>query len=173
MKTPGLVRAWLCDRGKRGRRGSDFGKASDARKNEVQVAPEILAKYVDTDVEQPPFWRTLPRVIEITLTDGRLFADMDDRGKVPLIASSEIRFAGLYGLGVEFIPGSPGGLFVQHVTGDYRFVRKVAARRVRVSARSDERASAVPNPRGRGAPSPRGRGRRRHLSRPDGRRRSE
>ena len=55
---------------------------------------------------------------------GRQFADMDDRGKVPLIASSAIRFAGLYGLGVEFIPGSPGGLVVKHVTGDYRFMRK-------------------------------------------------
>src|SRR5262245_5202079 len=100
------------------------GKASDARNNEVPVAPEILAMYVGTYVEQPPFWRTLARVIEITLTDGRLFADMDGRGKVPLIASSEIRFAGLYGLGVEFIRGIPGGLFVKHVTGDYRFVRK-------------------------------------------------
>jgi hypothetical protein len=100
------------------------GKASDERKNEVRVAPEILAKYIGTYEEQRPFWRTLPRVVEITLSDGRLFANMDGRGKVPLIASSETLFAGLNGLGVEFIRGGAGGLFVKHVSGDYRFARK-------------------------------------------------
>jgi hypothetical protein len=49
---------------------------------------------------------------------------MDGRGKVPLIASSDSTFAGLYGLGVEFIPGGSGGLFVKHVPGNYRFARK-------------------------------------------------
>lgn len=48
---------------------------------------------------------------------------MDGRGKVPLIASSTTSFAGLYGLGVEFIQGG-GGLFVKHVSGNYRFARK-------------------------------------------------
>ena len=100
------------------------GKASDGRKGEVQVAPEILAKYIGTYEEQSPFWRAVPRVIEITLANGRLLADMDGRGKVALIASSEIAFAGLYGLGVEFIQGGSGGLFVKHVSGDYRFARK-------------------------------------------------
>ena len=60
-----------------------IGKASDERKGEVQVAPEILAKYVGTYVEQPPLWRTVPRVVEITVSNGRLFGDMDGRGKVP------------------------------------------------------------------------------------------
>jgi hypothetical protein len=100
------------------------GKASDERKNEVRVAPEILAKYIGTYEEQRPFWRSAPRVVEITLSDGRLFAEIDDRGKVPLIASSEITFSGLYGLGVEFIQSGAGGLFVKHVSGDYRFARK-------------------------------------------------
>jgi hypothetical protein len=49
---------------------------------------------------------------------------MDGRGKVPLIASSDTEFSGLYGLGVEFIPGGSGGLFVKHVSGNYRFARK-------------------------------------------------
>ena len=93
-------------------------------KREVQVAPEILAKYVGTYGEQPPFWRTIPRVVEITLENGRLVGDMDGRGKVPLIASSETGFSGLYGLGIEFIQGGSGGLFVKHVSGNYRFVRK-------------------------------------------------
>ena len=100
------------------------GRASDERKGEVQVAPEILVKYVGTYEEQPPFWRAIARVVEITLSNGRLLADMDGRGKVPLIASSETEFAGLYGLGVEFIQGGSGGLFVKHVSGNYRFARK-------------------------------------------------
>jgi hypothetical protein len=41
---------------------------------------------------------------------------MDGRGKVPLIASSETVFSGLYGLGVDFIQGGSGGLFVKHVS---------------------------------------------------------
>ena len=49
---------------------------------------------------------------------------MDDRGNVPLIATSETSFTGLYGLGVEFIEGGAGGLFVKHVSGNYRFGRK-------------------------------------------------
>ncbi len=49
---------------------------------------------------------------------------MDGRGDVPLIGSSETSFTGLYGLGVEFIEGGVGGLFVKHVSGNYRFARK-------------------------------------------------
>ena len=100
------------------------GKASDERKTEVAVASGILAKYVGTYEEQRPFWRTIPRIVEITVSDGRLFGDMDGRGKAPLIASSETIFSGLYGLGVEFIQGGSGGLLVKHVSGDYRFARK-------------------------------------------------
>ena len=109
---------------KQPRRGALGRQGSDERKGEVQVAPEILAKYVGTYEEQPPFWRAVPRVVEITLSNGRLLADMDGRGKVPLIASSETAFSGLYGLGVEFIQGGSGGLFVKHVSGNYRFARK-------------------------------------------------
>jgi hypothetical protein len=101
-----------------------IGKASDERKGEVRVAPEILAKYVGTYVEQPPLWRAVPRIVQITVSDGMIFADMDGRGKVPLIASTESSFSGLYGLGVEFIQGGAGGLYVKHVSGDYRFARK-------------------------------------------------
>lgn len=97
------------------------GKASDERKNEVAVAVDILAKYVGRYEEQAPFWRALPRVVEITLTDGRLFGETDGRGKVPLYATSDTSFAGLNGLGVEFIQG---GLLVKHVSGNYRFAKK-------------------------------------------------
>lgn len=99
------------------------GRASDERKGEVQVAPEILAKYAGTYVEQPPFWRNIPRVVAITISNGKVVANMDGRGDVTLIATSDIAFTGLYGLGVDFVPGGTG-LYVKHVSGDYRFDRK-------------------------------------------------
>jgi hypothetical protein len=114
---------WVCNEGNRGLEHW-VGKASDERKGEVQVAPEILARYVGTYEEQRPFWRAAARVVVITVSDGKLLADMDGRGKVPLIASSDTSFSGLYGLGVEFIEGGAGGLFVKHVSGNYRFARK-------------------------------------------------
>jgi hypothetical protein len=101
-----------------------LGTAADERKGEVQVASGTLAKYIGTYVEQPPLWRVVPRVVEITVSNGKLLADMDGRGTVPLIASSDTEFGGLYGLGVEFIQGGAGGLFVKHVSGNYRFTRK-------------------------------------------------
>ena len=113
---------WVCNESRR-HFENWVGKASDERKNEVQVPPEILAKYVGTYQEQRPFWRSIPRVAEITVSNGRLFGDMDGRGKVPLIGSSDTSFSGLYGLGVEFIEGG-SGLFVKHVSGNYRFARK-------------------------------------------------
>ena len=100
------------------------GKASDERTGEVPVAPDVLARYVGAYDEQPPLWRTVARHVEITLADARLFADMDGRGKVPLIAISETTFSGLYGLGIEFIPTTSGGLLVNHVSGNYRFSRR-------------------------------------------------
>jgi len=100
------------------------GKASDEQKHEVQVGADVLAKYVGTYAERAPFWRTLPRVVEITLDNGRLFGEVDGRGKVPLFDMSATLFSGLNGLGVEFIDGGAGGLYVKHVSGDYRFARK-------------------------------------------------
>jgi len=114
---------WVCNENKR-ELAHWVGKASDERKNEVPVAPAILAKYVGTYVEQPPFWRAVARVVKIGLSNGGLVADMDDRGQVPLLPSSQTTFSGLYGLGVEFIQDGAGGLFVKHVSGNYRFARK-------------------------------------------------
>jgi hypothetical protein len=114
---------WVCNESNHGLEHF-VGKASDERRAETPVAPAILAKYVGTYVEQPPLWRTAPRVVVMTVSDGKLLADMDGRGQVPLIASSDIAFSGLYGLGVEFIDGGSGGLFVKHVSGNYRFLRK-------------------------------------------------
>jgi hypothetical protein len=118
---------WVCNEN-----GSEvrhyIGKASDESKSAVKVPPEILEKYVGTYEEQPKLWRLVPRIVEITLSGDGLLADMDGRGKVPLIAQSETTFSGLYGLGVEFVPGAgqrnSEELFVKHVSGNYRFARK-------------------------------------------------
>jgi len=114
---------WVCNESPHGVEHW-VGKASDERKGEVQVARQILSKYVGTYEEQQPYWRAAARVVTITIVDGKIVANMDGRGDVPLIATSETSFTGLYGLGVEFIDGGAGGLFVKHVSGNYRFARK-------------------------------------------------
>src|SRR5688572_31043915 len=48
---------WVCNEGANRSLAHWVGKASDDLKNEVKVAPAILARYVGTYVEQPPFWR--------------------------------------------------------------------------------------------------------------------
>jgi hypothetical protein len=112
---------WVCNESGHGLEHW-VGKASDERAGEVAVAPAILAAYTGTYEEQPPLWRKVPRVVQIAIANGRLVGNMDGRGEVQLIAQSESSFTGLYGLGVEFIEG--GGLFVKHVSGNYRFARK-------------------------------------------------
>jgi hypothetical protein len=118
---------WVCNEKSGGAVEHWVGTASDERKNEAKVAPAVLAKYVGRYEEQPKFWRLVPRVVEITLSEGRLFGDMDGRGRVPLVAESDSDFSGLYGLGVGFRQNAQSGkvdLFVKHVSGDYRFERK-------------------------------------------------
>ena len=117
---------WVCNE-----KGSELqhwvGKASDEAKSAIKVAPAVLAKYVGTYEEQPKFWRQLPRVVEIMVSGDKLYANMDGRGKVELLAKSETEFSGLYGLGVEFSKSDSGPaaqLFVKHVSGNYRFARR-------------------------------------------------
>ncbi|MEQ1948315.1 MAG: hypothetical protein ABL995_14075 [Bryobacteraceae bacterium] len=103
------------------------GKASDERKGAFQVSPDVMTSYVGTFVEQPKLWRTVARVVEVSIYEGELYGDMDGRGKTPLIGMSEKEFSGLYGLGVEFTQNGDAPveqLFVKHVSGNYRFARK-------------------------------------------------
>ncbi len=103
------------------------GKASDETKSQAKVAPEILAKYVGTYVEQPKLWRVVPRVVVITLSDGVLFGNMDGRGNERQFARSETSFSGFAGLAIVFVKNSQGevtDLLVQHVSGDYRFAKQ-------------------------------------------------
>jgi hypothetical protein len=97
------------------------GKASDEKNDAVAVAPDVLAKYAGTYVEQPKYWRLEPRTVEITVSNGTLYGNVDGRGRTALIAKSPTLFTGLSGLGVEFFPD---GLFVKHVSGDYKFARR-------------------------------------------------
>ncbi|HTB18502.1 MAG TPA: hypothetical protein VK708_10305 [Bryobacteraceae bacterium] len=112
---------------KSGEREHWIGKASDQTKSEVKIAPEILAKYTGTYVEQPKLWRVVPRVVEITMSDGVLFGEIDGRGRERQFARSETGFSGFAGLAIEFVKNSQGvvtDLLVKHVSGDYRFARQ-------------------------------------------------
>ena len=121
---------WVCNEGANKSLVHWIGTADDERRNEVKVAGDVLSRYVGTYDEQAPFWRSVQitgaaqasgRTVVITVDNGRLVGEMDGRGKQVLIASSDTEFSGLYGLGVQFIDG---GLFVKHVSGNYRFARK-------------------------------------------------
>jgi hypothetical protein len=103
------------------------GKASDETKNEAKVAAEILRKYAGTYEEQD-FWgnRPHPAIIEITFSDGALFAELKGREKVRLVAQSESNFTGFYGLGIQFVTDAKGvvtHLLERRVSRDYRFRR--------------------------------------------------
>jgi hypothetical protein len=103
------------------------GKASDEQKDEASVPIELLKKYVGTYDEQPKYWRNEPRTVVITVSEGRLFGNLNGQGAVPLVARSTMLFSGLNGLGVEFLAGGdgvPSTLFVKHVSGDYKFARR-------------------------------------------------
>jgi hypothetical protein len=104
------------------------GKASDSKDSDVKVAPEILAKYAGTYVERD-LWGPgpHPRIIEITVSDQALFAELSGRGKVQLAAQSEATFSGFFGWGIRFVMDSSGvttHLLEMHVSGDYTFARR-------------------------------------------------
>ena len=117
---------WVCNE-KGGGLEHWVGTASDERKSEAKVAPEILSKYTGSYVEQQPYWRAVPRLVEITVSGNALYGDLDGRGKMRLVARSDTRFAGFFGFDIEFVRddrGVPTHLFVKHVSGDYRFTPK-------------------------------------------------
>jgi hypothetical protein len=104
------------------------GKASDEKKNEAHVAPEVLAKYVGTYKEQDLWGQgPHPRIIEITVSDGKVIAELKGRGKTQLTAQNDHLFSGFFGWGIDFVTdsqGIPTHLLEQHVSGDYRFQRE-------------------------------------------------
>jgi len=118
---------YVCNEKAKNILGHWVGKASDDQKARVKVAPEILTKYAGTYRELDIWIKgSVPRIIEITVSDGALFADLKGRGKVQLVAQSETTFSGFFGWGIRFLLDSQGAvthLIEMHVSGDYRFIR--------------------------------------------------
>jgi hypothetical protein len=104
------------------------GKASDEKRNEKKVAPEVLAKYAGAYREQDLWGQgPHPRIIEITVSDGKLIAELKGRGKTQLTAQSDTLFSGFFGWGINFVTdgqGVPTHLLEMHVSGNYRFQRE-------------------------------------------------
>jgi len=111
-----------------GRRTHYVGKASDERNSEVKVAPEILAKYAGTYSEQDNWGQgPHPRIIEITVAGGKLFAELKGREKIQLVAQSDTHFTGFFNWQIDFVPdgqGVPSYLNEVHVSGNYRYRRQ-------------------------------------------------
>jgi hypothetical protein len=117
----------VCNEGNT-RREHWVGKFSDDKTSQVKVAPEVLAKYVGTYKEQDLWGQgPHPRIIEITVSDGTLVAELNCRGKTQLMAQSETTFSGFFGWGINFVTDSQGvltHLLEMHVSGNYRFQRE-------------------------------------------------
>jgi hypothetical protein len=100
-----------------------IGKASDAEKSAVKLAPEILAKYTGV---YKGVWQRQPRTVEMTFSGGTLFVAVNGGEKRPLIPQSETKFAGT-GLSYDFIRDERGAathVIEGHVSGDYKFERQ-------------------------------------------------
>jgi hypothetical protein len=99
------------------------GKLSDAEKSRVNVASEILAKYVG--VYKGPYF-SAPRTIEVSFSGGALFISLNGGPKQKILPQSETSFSGT-GLTYKFTRDGQGiatDLIEGHVSGDYKFPRQ-------------------------------------------------
>jgi hypothetical protein len=100
-----------------------IGKASDAGKTALKVAPEVLAKYAG--VYKGQYLRG-PRTVEVTFSGGTLFVSLNGGPKQPIVPQSETSFSGT-GLTYQFIREDHGiatDLIEGHVSGDYKYGRQ-------------------------------------------------
>jgi hypothetical protein len=100
-----------------------IGRASDAQKSAVRVAPEVLAKYVG--VYKGIYIRN-PRTVEFTLADGTLSVSVNGGPKQAVFPQSETKFSGT-GLTYEFIRDDHGiatYVLEGHIAGDFKFERQ-------------------------------------------------
>jgi hypothetical protein len=115
----------VCNEDNGSRRQHYIGKASDEK--EARVAPETLANYAGTYEEQDIWGHgPHPRMIEITVADGKLYAELKGREKIQLVPQSDTHFTGFFNWQVDFVPGSNGvpvSLVEVHVSGNYRYRR--------------------------------------------------
>jgi hypothetical protein len=98
------------------------GTRSDAKRSEIAIPADKLAKYAGEYTERPPFWQgaIVPRTFAIRFADGALFL-----GQTRLSPQSETVFVN-EGLAIEFVRDDqdvPTSLWDKHVSGDYRFDR--------------------------------------------------
>jgi len=99
------------------------GKKSDAERTRVEVAPEILAKYVGSYVG--PYIGG-PRRVEVSFSSGSLYVSLNEGPKQPLVPQSETNFSGT-GLMYRFLRDSNGvatHIIEGHVSGDYKYERQ-------------------------------------------------
>ncbi len=99
------------------------GKVSDAEKSMVNVASEILAKYVG--VYKGPYFNA-PRTIEVSFSGGALFISVNGGPKQPILPQSEASFSGT-GLTYQFIRDNHGiatAVIEGHVAGDFKYERQ-------------------------------------------------
>jgi hypothetical protein len=99
------------------------GKASDAQKSAVKVAPEILAKYVG--VYKGQYLRSL-RTVEVTFSGGTLFVSVNGGPAQPIVPQSETSFSGT-GLTYQFVRDERGiatNVIEGHVAGDFKYERQ-------------------------------------------------
>jgi hypothetical protein len=100
-----------------------IGRASDAQKSAVTVAPEVLAKYVGV---YTGIYLRNPRTVEVTLSGGTLSISVNGGPKQPIFPQSETNFAGT-GLTYQFLRNDRGiatDLVEGHVAGEFTFKRQ-------------------------------------------------
>jgi hypothetical protein len=79
----------VCNEASEGNKHWIGDKTADAQVTAVDVAPEILAKYVGT---YQGIWLDNPTTVEVTLEDGALFLRRNRGEKAQLVAQSETTF---------------------------------------------------------------------------------
>jgi hypothetical protein len=100
-----------------------IGRASDAQKYAVTVAPEVMKKYVG--VYKGIYLRN-PRTVEVTFSGGTLSVSVNGGPKQPIFPQSETSFSGT-GLTYEFIRDDHGvatHILEGHVAGDFTYERQ-------------------------------------------------
>ena len=109
---------YVCNENERDRQHL-VGTASDYKKDEVAVAPEILARY-------PGLYKTGRRVLQVSFEQGKLMIEGGPAGKQTLTPLSDTHFVGLIG-DIEFFIDDKGSVshFVwREVEGDHKAVRQ-------------------------------------------------
>jgi RNase P/RNase MRP subunit p29 len=111
-------------------RGHLVGKVTDETKNEVKVAPEILAKYAGVYDFKVPERPGLTIVLTVALDGDRLMVAMDGGVKRPLTPLSETKFFFLEAGGnVEFAKNDKGAvteMIIGAVEGTFKAIRRSA-----------------------------------------------